>query len=131
MKFWATCCDNNRAVFFNQELDAENVTEVTEFCKRIISAEFHGNLCITYCNDANPEPISYSGDLCVNIGNDWNKRLQCFPVRVTRGQHNLQWMTQEEMQAVTVEIRKDFKNKAKAKEFAEAIGASVQAGAYL
>jgi hypothetical protein len=102
MKFWATCCDNNSVVFFNQELDAENINEVAEFCKRVISAEFHGNLCITYCNPESAEPINYTGALCVNIDNNWNKRLQCFPVRVTEGQHNLQFMTNEQMQAVTV-----------------------------
>lgn len=54
----------------------------------------------------------------------WNKTLQCFPLRVTEGCHNMQWMTQQQIDAVTLEYRTDFKHKAQAKEYARSIDAT-------
>lgn len=54
----------------------------------------------------------------------WNKALQCFPLRIVDGYHNLQWMTQHQIEAVTLEYRLDLKHKAQAKEYASSIGAT-------
>lgn len=69
--------------------------------------------------------------LVYNIDTHWNKRLGCFPVRITQGAHNLQWMDSAAMDAVTVEIKTTFISKAQAKAEAASVGATWSPGAYL
>jgi hypothetical protein len=126
LKFWATCADIDSNVFFNEIIEAGTIQQATETAKSKIPAEDHDGLCVTWDNEAN-----YGGPVCVNIDTHWNKKLQCFPVRITMGSHNLQYMTSSQMDEVTIEIRTDFQNKGKAKAFAEAIGAMSSCGAYL
>jgi len=126
-KFWATCCDENCVVFFNEFITVDSVQQAFSYAQNCIPEKYMGNLHISVFDEIEEK----HPELCFNIDQHWNKRKQCFPVRVTKGKHNLQFMTAEGMNSVTVEIIYSFTNKGIAQKFAENIGASWSCGAYL
>lgn len=128
MKHWITACNENGQVIFNVAEEFANLGAALAFAVANVPANCHESIIITDMDNNNLFPCAtIDQHLVAHIGN-WNKRKQCYVVRVTAGNQNLQWMSDNERAMVSVVYREDFKHTAQAKAWAASIGASVQPG---
>jgi len=112
MIYWITAADKNGRVIYNVESEFKGLGEALDSAVNNISSEFHGTIVISDAAgnvvfpSANPEQLP----LVAYVGN-WNRKRQCFPVRITVGSHNMQWLNNDERAKVSVIYSHHFQHK--------------------